>query len=248
MEQDYLYSTIFKRKSIRKYKTEPLSEKDLTELRSFMGNIMPMLPGIKTEMRILDDKAVKGMARTNAPHFLAFFSEPKDGYLVNAGFILQQIDLYLSAKGFGSCYQGLAKIGKDADSPPGLFIILLSFGRPAEELYRKSVSEFKREPMAKISTVKGMDDVIEAARLAPSGINTQPWFFTGGEGVINAYCGKALIGDSMNRINMGIALCHIWLALEHSGRSMEFYYDEMAAAQVPKGHYYINSIRDKQGA
>jgi hypothetical protein len=159
--------------------------------------------------------------------------------------MLQQIDLYLSAKGFGSCYQGLAKIGKDVDSPPGLFIILLSFGKPAEELYRKDVSEFKREPMAKISTVKNMDDIMEAGRLAPSGINNQPWFFTGGDGTINSYCGKALVGDSMNRINMGIALCHLWLAIEHSGKEMEFSYDVMAAAQPPKGHYYINTIQVK---
>jgi nitroreductase len=245
MAQDDLYTFIFKRKSIRKFHAEPLDEMALSDIRSFLGTITPMLPDIKIETRILDSSTVKGLSRTNAPHFLAFFSEPKDGYLVNAGFMLQQLDLYLSSKGIGSCYQGLAKVAKGIDSPAGLFIILISFGKPSEQIYRKSVAEFKREPVAKISTVKGMDDIIEAARLAPSGINNQPWFFTGGDGMIHSYCEKALIGDSMNRINMGIALCHLWVAARHLGKVPEFKWDEVGAENVPKGHYYISSVEMK---
>lgn len=76
-----------------------------------------MFPGIRTGTRAFDNKEVKGMLKIDAPHFLVFFSEPEEGYLVNAGFMLQQLDLYLSAKGIGSCYQGTAKTVKGVEVP-----------------------------------------------------------------------------------------------------------------------------------
>jgi nitroreductase len=62
-----------------------------------------------------------------------------------------------------------------------------------DELHRNSVAEFKGQPMSKISKVDGMDDIIEAARLAPSGVNNQPWFITGRNGLVHAYCSRSLI-------------------------------------------------------
>ncbi len=36
-------------------------------------------------------------------------SENTEGYLMNIGFIFQQMDLYLSSIGLGSCWLGMAK-------------------------------------------------------------------------------------------------------------------------------------------
>jgi hypothetical protein len=47
----------------------------------------------------------------------------------------------------------------------------------------------------------------------------------------------------MNRINMGIALCYIWLAAMRSGRTVEFVKDRAGEEKVPKGHNYIISVR-----
>lgn len=47
----------------------------------------------------------------------------------------------------------------------------------------------------------------------------------------------------MNRINMGIALYHIWLAAIHSGRALEFVKDRAGEEKVPKGHNYIILVR-----
>jgi hypothetical protein len=87
-----------------------------------------------------------------------------------------------------------------------------------------------------------MDDIMEAARLAPSGINNQSWYFTGGEGVIHAYAQRSLIGENMNRINVGIALCHIWLAAEHAGRTVGFSDDGEGSGNAPKGYSYIATV------
>ncbi|MCG7840839.1 MAG: hypothetical protein MIO87_02890 [Methanomassiliicoccales archaeon] len=244
MDQEKLYDFIFKRKSVRNYIAEPLDGKTLSDIMSFVGDIKPMVSGIRTETRLLDNKAVKGLFKTNASHFLAFFSEPRTGYLVNSGFMLQQLDLYLSAEGIGSCYQGMAKTVKGIETPVGMELaIMISFGRPKEDVHRKRVSEFKRKPMAKISTVQGMDDILETARLAPSGMNNQPWFFTGGGDIVHAHCAKSLIGTRMNSINIGIALYHIWLAASHHGKAAEFVKDQAGAGNIPKGHQYVISVK-----
>jgi len=239
-----LYPTMFKRKSVRKYKPEKLDEKALADLRAFIANVKPLIPGIKTEMRIISSESTKGMARTDAPHYLAFFSETKDNCYPNAGFMLQQVDLYLSANGFGNCYQGMAKVTRDIDAPAGLeFIYLMSFGMPLEDAQRKDVSEFKREPLEKISTVKGNAKIMEAARLAPSGVNNQSWYFTGNGGVINVYYEKSLLTDKMNQVNAGIALCHIWLAAEHEKKKIAFVVEDAAKAETVKGHNYVISVK-----
>src|SRR5512137_264170 len=100
------YQAIFKRKSVRNYEKGQLDAAALSEIETFLRTVRPMVPGIQTEMRIIDSSKVKGMFKVDAPHFLAYFSEVKEGYLTNAGFMLQQVDLHLSSSGIGSCWQG----------------------------------------------------------------------------------------------------------------------------------------------
>src|SRR5690606_38406218 len=101
-------------------------------------------------------------------------------YLTNAGYILQQLDLYLSANGLGSCWLGIAKPTKDESFFSGLkFVITLAFGKPAEKLHRNEIGEFNRLPLDKIRDAVGMDNLLEPARLAPSANNSQRWYFTG---------------------------------------------------------------------
>jgi len=244
MSPDDLYRFIAKRRSIRKFDQSPLTEDEQSSFRTFLKEIRPLFPGIRVEMKIFTADEFKGLLRGNAPYFLAFFSEPKEGYLANAGFMLQQADLYLSANNFGNCYRGLAKLAKGADDPTGLeFVISTSFGRSTGNVHRSGAGEFDRRPADEISSVKGMDDLIEAARLAPSSVNNQSWYFTGGDGTIHAYAANGLIGQNLNKINVGIALCHIWLAAVHSGRAAEASMDPAGQKQTVKGHSYVTSMK-----
>jgi nitroreductase len=113
MNDNKLYETIFKRKSIRKYSQTLLPEKELSKLSNFIKELKPLYPAIITEINIVTPKDVKGLIQVNAPYYIASFSETKNGYLLNMGFLLQQIDLYLSANGLGSCWQGWPKPTKE---------------------------------------------------------------------------------------------------------------------------------------
>jgi len=251
IENTDLYETIFKRKSIREYDLAPLDGHALAEIMARTSALKPLYDGIKVEMKLVSQKDVKGLLRAKAPHYLVVFSETKDGYLTNAGFMLQQMDLFFSANGIGSCWQGMPKPTKEISNSSKLeFVILLAFGKPKERLHRESVSEFKRKPLGEITDIKGADELLEPARLAPSAVNRQQWFFTGNAGTIHAYRVKsslltAFMFERMSKISMGIAICHVWIAAKHFGKEVEFVGDKEAQNNPPSGHDYVITIKIK---
>ena len=58
----------------------------------------------------------------------------------------------------------------------------MAFGYPSEELFR-NVSDFKCKSLTEIS--EGADSRLEAARIAPSGMSSQNWFFLCTNGIIH---------------------------------------------------------------
>jgi nitroreductase len=251
IENTNLYETIFKRKSIRQYDLTPLDGHTLAEVMAHTSALMPLYDDIKIEMRFLPQKDVKGLLLAKAPHYLAVFSDAKDGYLTNVGFILQQMDLFFSATGIGSCWQGIPKPTKEILNSSKLeFVILLSFGKAKERLHRESVSEFQRKPLGEITDIKNADELLEPARLAPSAMNRQQWFFTGNASIVHVYRAKlgfltALMLEKVNKVSMGIAICHVWIAAKQFGKEVEFIHDKEAQSNPPSGHDYVMSIRIK---
>ncbi len=255
MEITDYYDVIFKRRSVKKYDETPLDERTLEEISNQLKNLKPMYDDIKTEVKIIPLEQVE-TRKKQAPHYIAVFSEPKGEYLVNVGYMLQQMDLFLSGNDIGSCWQGSPRPSEDLLKNSDLeFVIVISFGKPKkskpEELHRSGASDFKRKPLSEISRVKGLDKVIEAARLAPSAGNSQPWFFTGDENTIHAYGPKpyavkehkAPKVKKYNVISIGIALYHLQVALEHFGKRVEIVSDENAKRNAPENYDYVVSLK-----
>ncbi len=246
MDREMLFETIFKRKSIRKYESNPLDQETMDTVRSQIASLKPMIPGIKTEIRMLGNDEVKGMFKADAPHYLAIYSEEKDGFAANAGFMLQQLDLFFSASGIGCCWLGGSKPTKNVDPIEGLvFVIILAFGKPAETLQRKSIAEFKRRALSEITDIKGSDELLEPVRLAPSGINNQSWYYRGDANRIDAYYAKSMLYDQMNQVNVGIGLCHLWLSATHFKRTIDFVAEKPDEGRTPKGYRYVVTARMK---
>ena len=87
-----------------------------------------------------------------------------------------------------------------------------------------------------------------AVRLAPSVNNSQPWFFTGEGNLFNAYCikpGFVKIGnmEKLHRIDVGIAISHLWIAALHSGKKFEIVNKTAAGDNPPKGYYHVASFK-----
>ena len=188
MKKDDYYPIILKRKSIRNYDLNPLEKNKLKEISEEIDNLIPLCINIKTEIKIISPEDVKQRFMKKAPHYLALFSDTSEGYLTNVGFMLQQMDLFFSINGIGSCWQGIPITHAEILNSSNLkFIILMAFGKPLDPLYRDNVEEFNRKSIEKISKVNWADNLVEAARLAPSATNSQPWFFTGNNTTIHVY-------------------------------------------------------------
>lgn len=249
MIYDQHYEMIFKRKSIRKYKTEKLGESVLKEIETYLASIEPIFPEIKLEMKMVDAKEINNLLPIKAPHYLVVSSEEKEGHYFNVGYVLQMLDLFLSANGIGGCYVGMAKPSRELD---GLlehgFIIAYALGLPDEPLHRGSVDAFKRKTLSEV--VKGEIDakIIEPARLAPSATNSQPWHFVGDKDQIHIYRVKpnliaALIYNKMNQVDMGIALRHMTVALNHEKIAYVFEKSETVKdAPEIKGYNYVGRL------
>jgi len=247
MTNEQLYETIFRRKSIRKYDMTPLPEKTIAALQHFTTSLKPLDETIKIEYAYLGTNDVKNLLPIKAPHYICLYSEKKDNYLMNAGFMLQQIDLYLSANGLGSCWLGMAKPSRQVpEMQNGLeFVIMIAFGNANESVHRDSVSEFNRKSLSAISNIAGVGELLESARLAPSASNSQPWYFSGTPDQITVSREKlnilrAQIYGKMNQIDIGITLCYVWLTCEHNGKCMELDYEKAAA---PNGYEFMTTVK-----
>ncbi len=237
---DELYNSIFTRRSVRKFEDRAVSDEMLTNLRDFISGATPLFPQLRTEFRTVAPAEVKGMFKVKAPHFLAAFSEKGEGSEANVGFMLQQVDLYLSSVGLGSCWQGgprLARGSRDASNLEP--VIILAFGVPAVDAKRKDLAEFDRRPLSELTDIKDQEDILEAARLAPSAVNNQPWRFTGHDEHISVHVARSTMMDRMNRVSGGIALCHMWLAASHQGMNVSF---SRAVDQPLKGYDYVATM------
>lgn len=234
-----LVKYIYKRKSVRKYEMKDLDQELLLEIENFIKTIQPLHQEILVHYKIVHD--AKNWLPVKAPYYILIYSEEKLGYLNNVGFMFQQLDLFLSSKGLGSCWLGMAKPKEKADDNKD-FVIAIGFGEALENPYRER-TEFKRK--SAIEVYKGSDERLEAARLAPSATNSQNWFFEEQEGRIHVYqkninAIQNMIYGKMNQIDIGIALCHMYLVDCDKERTFKFEDDSTHIER--KGFDYVGTV------
>ena len=225
--------TIRKRKSIRKYDLTPLDAATLEKVQEQIKKVKPLYPDIRFSIEVANK--TKGLFNIKAPHYLIFGSEEKNGSLENIGFIGQQLDLFFTESGIGACWLGASKpIEKENSALP--CVICMSFGKPAESLYRNP-ADFMRKALVEMS--EGADNRLEAARLAPSGMNKQNWYFIADKGAIHCYRKKSLLGfmNKLASIDIGIAICHIEV------ETVDFRFTHDPDAPVRKGYVYAGTTK-----
>ena len=201
---------IFSRKSCRSYEDTPLDPALISEA---LEGLTPLFPEIRTEFSVLEKSSVRSVCKFIPNQLIAAYSEVKEGYLENIGFLLQQVDLRLQKRGIGVCWIGLGK-PTVADPEDKEFVIFLAVGNPACDIKREK-EEFSRKSMAEISDLP--DPRLEPARFAPSAINSQPWYFTHDGDTIHVYRTTNILKKSfplgrLNQTDIGIALSHLFVS------------------------------------
>jgi len=233
-----LFDSISRRKACRNYLAEPLSEKQLAEIETALNAFEPLFPDISLNYRFASE--TKGLFHVKAPHYLIMSGQGKEGEEENAGFIGQQLMLWLDSHDLGGVWLGGSRDATKERSSSD--IIVLAFGKP-EGSPRRTLSEFKRKPLADVTNAPD-DECIKAAHLAPSGINIQPWYFEKTSDKLLIY--RQILKPPMSlaykltRVDIGIALCHYAVACEHFGKSFHFHPGGKAPAK--KGYRYYGYL------
>ena len=227
-----LEEQIYLRKSCRKYSDDVI---DMNIIHEFMAKVKPLDDSIDYRYDILNADEVTSRAGWSAPYYLALYSEKKEYYLENIGFIFQQLSLYLQELGVGSCWVGMASPKVKGDD----YVITMAFGKSDDRT--RDLSRFKRRTLSDISDSE--DERLIPARLAPSAINSQPWYFKHVDDGFDVYQKKQNILKrqvlkNWNPIDVGIALAHMYVANE---KTFEFY--KKTDFENVKGYTYTGSIK-----
>jgi len=225
-----LNEMIFHRKSCRSFTGKPLDAEMLQKLLSFGPK--PLYPEIRVHWDIVPRDQVRCICPWTTPQLITVYSEETDGCLENIGFLFQQMDLYLQTLGLGVCWLGMGRMDpRTAGAVEGMrFVIMLAFGHPKGDQLRHDLKSFRRKPMEQITDRP--DPRLEPARLAPSAVNSQPWYFTHEGDTIHVWCSK-----KGSRLDAGIALAHLYVS---SADTFRFFKADQTA-DLP-GYTYIGSV------
>ncbi len=237
-----LIEMISRRRSVRSYKTEPVTPEMLAALTAYISQVQPLLPAGRVESRIVSTEDANFMQKWRTPHALAIFAEEGEDAMVNVGFMYQQVDLWLQTQGLGSCWVGLGWLKESVAVPAGMRLaVLMPFGVPDDVPLREGPADFKRKALTEIADQA--DERLEPARLAPSATNSQTWSFThDGEDV---HVWREKLGPIKQRtigkwspLDVGIALAHLAVS---AGERFAFRREEMPPLR--EGFVYMGTIR-----
>ena len=218
-----LYPMIFKRKSFHIFRDiGSIDSHELQSIEEAYKTFTPLVGDIKTAIKIVP--ADETTCKRGQEYCILLYSEKKENYLQNIGYIGEQLDLYLASLGIGALWFGIGK--PDEPTHNGLdFVIMIAIAKMPEDKFRKDMFKSKRKSLDEIWNGEQHRDIGDIVRFAPSACNTQPWKVTAEEKCLTVYRYKKLgkrgimPADKVvhyNRIDIGIFLCFLELCMMQS--------------------------------
>lgn len=225
LDKDY-YNMIFKRKSFRRFNDKlKLSKEELMDIENKIITLVPLEDNIEIKYKIVPRSET---TCKRGEYSLLLYSEEKENYLLNLGYIFEQLDLYLASKDIGVCWYGM---GKTQEAMHGNlnFVIMLALGKVEASEFRKDYRKAKRKETNEIWTgPSNLMHIAEVVKYAPSACNTQPWRIKVEKDIVKIYRNtriKSIMPKEKvpfyNSIDMGIFLCFLELAFQHNSISFK---------------------------
>ncbi len=219
-----LYEMIFKRKSFHLFRNignEHLEEDELKDIEIEFSKLKHLVEDIKVKIKIVKNESIL----RGQEYCILFYSEKKDNYLQNIGYLGEQLDLYLVSKNIGTLWFGIGKV--DEKELDGLsFVIMIAIAKvDSRDKFRKDMYKSKRKEISEIWIGENFLDIANIVRFTPSACNTQPWRVESSNNELKIYRyrkeGKRGIMPKdrviyYNQIDIGIFLCFLELCLEHN--------------------------------
>lgn len=218
---------IFKRKSFRRFNdTLTLSKEELHDIEQKIKSLVPLVNGIETKYKVVPRESTTSK---RGEYCLLIYSEEKEHYLLNIGYMFEQLDLYLASKNIGVCWYGMGKVN-EPQFENFKYIIMMALGKAEEGEFRKDYKKSKRKETK--DTWKGdlMQEIGDIVKYSPSACNTQPWRVICENNTIKVFQTtevKSIMPKEKvpfyNSLDMGIFLYFLELALSHNSISFQRY-------------------------
>lgn len=248
-----LYEAVFLEKTIKSFRMEPLEQRLLNQILNFTNHLTMLSDTQQVRFEIADNiknKAVVGPFAVRAPYYLVLTIEKSMDCLINSGYLMQQSALYLVTKGIASCFMELHRTFLGEWEEKECFVFMLPFGKTDRVLYRDiqkasrmgldELCVFKEEVDANVMTM------LQAARLAPSAMNNQPWHFVVYNNRIHIFLTRERLitkkYDQIRRIDIGMVLANLLIAAEEMWLDTEVVKREGLAELNLKKNEYICTV------
>ncbi|MDO4869748.1 MAG: nitroreductase family protein [Bacillota bacterium] len=271
METKKYSDLICERRSVRTFDGQGIDEKTRAKLPAFAGDC-PNPYGISMEFRFLSAKAhnLKSQVISGTDDFVAVKLEKAPNFEVALGYSMEKFVLDAWSIGIGTTWIGgtmdRAAFERAMDlSEHEIMPCVSPIGHAAKRMsllevaMRKGVGADRRKAFRELFFDRDFDSPLteakasqllkplEMVRLAPSAVNKQPWRILVSDNLVHFYekKGKNFVSESvgdMQKIDMGIALCHFELAAEEMGIETSFEPKDPQIA-APEGTEYIATYR-----
>ncbi len=258
------------RKSVRTFDGAPLRPEDREKLEQFMARLTNPF-GIPVECVLLDasKEGLSSPVITGETLYVAGTVEKKHYADVAFGVSFEKLVLFAWSLGIGTTLiagtMKREKFQQAARLREGWMMPCISpLGYPAkkrslkESMMRKGVGADSRLPAEKLffdgsfdtplagDKLSVLSGPLELVRWAPSAVNKQPWRLVIGEGRAHFYekKDKGYVGDAtgdLQKIDVGIALCHFLLGLEARGKNPSVTAED-PGIPVPADTEYIATV------
>ena len=266
-----LSELIRSRRSVRTFDGNPLRTKDRKSLEQFIEGITNPF-GIPVRFILLGAKefGLSSPVITGETLYIAGKVPKVPNAEIAFGYSFEQLVLYAWSLGIGTTWIGgtmkRSLFEKAAEVAGGEMMPCVSpLGYPApkksvrEALMRKGVGADNRMPAEKLffedtwehplsdAKKESLSGLMEMVRWAPSAVNKQPWRIVVQDSQYHFYEKKdkgyvsEAVGD-MQKIDVGIALCHFMMGLKEQGQEAEAVICD-PRIPVPEMVEYIATVR-----
>ena len=250
-----MYESIFARKATKKFIMEKIVQNTLDGIMRFANGLPMLIEHASAEYRLIDNTNNNITEYPiKAPYYFALTCDKDENSLLNAGYLIQQMVLFLNAKGFGTYYLShFAKDGTVRESSLSLKepTVVIAFGKAKGSIIRDSK---KPRRLSENNTVIYKSDVgnhvklmIKGARLAPSYLNSQPWRFVAYDNRIHIFGKKNFLLEGVlhntKTIDMGIMLANLLQVAEELWIDVEVKkLDNITNKNFKKNEYVISVL------
>lgn len=218
-----LYKYLDKRKSIRTIdKTNLLTKEDLKKVQEYLKELKALFNEYEIRTELVNNDYTS--SKIGEYNLLIYSTKPETkntNYLLNIGYMFEQLDLFLFSINIGCCWLGLPKPKGDLNNDK--YVIMLGLSKIKENDLRTSTDEFKRKQKEEIWSGNFNKDVIEKSSLAPSACNSQSWKVKVENKTLYVYRDKNIktiiprgFKRFFNSIDLGIYLCFLEVALKNN--------------------------------